>query len=79
MVLAWAAVFIEAYAARWGKTAHTLRRGTFRAARAPVPHLAVVRDEIEHMAAYAGGNVTVYHGYQPFRDGAIASASIRVA
>ncbi|WP_433733350.1 hypothetical protein ACQP0C_14025 [Nocardia sp. CA-129566] len=66
MVLAWAAVFIEAYAARWGKTAHALRRGVFRAARAPEPQLAAVRDEIEHVAAYADGNVTVYHGYQPF-------------
>ncbi|MEV2220019.1 hypothetical protein AB0E01_09095 [Nocardia vinacea] len=66
IVLAWAVVFAEAYAARWGRTAHTLRRGVFRASSAPVPHLAAVRGEIEHVAAYAGGNVTVYHGYQPF-------------
>jgi hypothetical protein len=66
ILLAWAAVFTEAYVARWGVTGNTLRRGKFRAADAPEPKRRISREQIGLVASYAAGNVTVYSGYKPF-------------
>ncbi|WP_280252466.1 hypothetical protein [Nocardia abscessus] len=66
LLVGWLAVWGEGCSARWGGTANSLRRGTFRSSAAPAPRKASVRQQIEHVAAYSDGNVTAYHGYQPF-------------
>jgi hypothetical protein len=66
LIGAWVAVFIEAYAARWGERARTLRSDEFDADAAPEPAQPLLRDQIELAEKYTGGNVTAYSGYEPF-------------
>ncbi|WP_126644005.1 hypothetical protein [Embleya hyalina] len=66
VVASWAVVVAEAYVARWGALAQTLRRGTFDASRAPDPQWQVTRDQIALVATYAAGNVSTYSGFDPF-------------
>ncbi|WP_370092330.1 hypothetical protein [Streptacidiphilus sp. MAP12-20] len=65
-VLSWVVVFTEAYVARWGALAHTLRRGSFDASQAPQPRRTLTKQQIDLVAAYAAGNVTAYSGFDPF-------------
>lgn len=66
IVLAWGIVFAEAYAARWGLVARTLRREAFDAAAAPEPARPILREQIALADTYTGGNVTAYREYKPF-------------
>ncbi|HJQ47226.1 MAG TPA: zinc ribbon domain-containing protein [Amycolatopsis sp.] len=66
IVVAWGAVFAEAYAARWGGAARALRRGEFDAGAAPEPTRPILAEQIALAETYANGNVTAYSGYEPF-------------
>ncbi|AYF74809.1 hypothetical protein D7D52_14090 [Nocardia yunnanensis] len=66
VVLAWAAVFAEAYIASWGTIAHSLRKDNFANSSPPPAPTDRVRQQIARVTAAATGNVTVYRGYNPF-------------
>lgn len=66
LIGAWVAVFVEAYAARWGEQARTLRRDEFDADATPEPTQPLLREQIARAEESTGGNVTAYSGYEPF-------------
>ncbi|MFJ4651176.1 hypothetical protein ACIP5Y_07865 [Nocardia sp. NPDC088792] len=66
VVIAWAAVFTEAYIAFWGTIAQSLRKDNFASATPPPASTDRVRQQIAHVSGYATGNVTIYRGYNPF-------------
>ncbi|MFI1917252.1 hypothetical protein [Nocardia sp. NPDC020380] len=65
-VIAWAAVFAEAYFAFWGTIAQSLRKENFASATPPPAPTIRAQHQIAHVTGYATGNVTVYRGYNPF-------------
>lgn len=66
VLLAWVAVFAEAYIASWGTIAHSLRKDNFATSSPPPAPTDRVRQQIARVSAAATGNVTVYRGYNPF-------------
>jgi len=69
-VLSWVVILTEAYAARWGATAHRLRRGAFTPEGSlPQDSLAkrgLTRQQLDRVREYQEGNVTAYRGFDPF-------------
>ncbi|MFF2549940.1 zinc ribbon domain-containing protein [Nocardia sp. NPDC058058] len=66
LVVGWCVIFTEQCLARWGSTAHTLRRDKFRRADAPRTPNDPAVEQLAHVSHYANSNLTVYQGYNPF-------------
>jgi hypothetical protein len=69
-VLSWVVIFVEAYQARWGATAHKLRRGSFTpegsVPEIPLAKRRLTEQQLQRVDEYQRGNVTAYRGFDPF-------------
>ncbi|MGA6189020.1 hypothetical protein ACPESU_28000 [Nocardia iowensis] len=71
----WAALYAEACVARWGACAASLRSTVFTPSSAPQHNGARAQRQLDHIARYSDGNVTVYQGFRPFTGYGVTSRS----